>query len=106
MLWSDFGGFMHQLFGAFPWDDPEVYRRNSPIHHAHKIDRPLLIMQGLADQRTPPDQGERLYVMLKKLKKEVELILFPGADHHLSRTGRPKQRVARFQAISDCLRVG
>jgi len=58
-------------------------------------------LQGLSDHRTPPEQGERLFVTLKRLGKEVEMVLFPGASHGLSRDGRPDQRVKRLEVICD-----
>lgn len=100
MIWSDFGGFLGDWMGAFPWEDAELYRRQSPLTYAEKMNTPLLITQGLDDLRTPSDQGERAFVMLKRLGKTVEMVLFPGADHDLSRKGRPQQRIARLEAIA------
>jgi len=101
MLSCDFGGFMHVLFGMFPWEDPERFARLSPYTYVHDIKSPLLLILGLADQRTPSGQGEQVYVTLKKLGREVEMLLFPGADHHLTRTGRPSQKVAFLEAVGE-----
>jgi dipeptidyl aminopeptidase/acylaminoacyl peptidase len=101
MIWSDFGSFLDEELGAFPWEDPELYRRRSPILFAPRMRTPLLITQGLDDQRTPPDQGERVFVTLSRMGCPVELLLFPGADHDLSRKGRPAQRTARLDAIGE-----
>jgi dipeptidyl aminopeptidase/acylaminoacyl peptidase len=43
------------------------------------------------------DQAEQMFVALKKLKKDVELIIFPGENHNLPRTGKPNHRVERFE---------
>lgn len=104
MIWSDFGGFMGDEVGAFPWEDPELYRRLSPLTHAQNMHTPLLLTQGLDDMRTPPDQAERAFVTLKRLGRPVEMVLFPGADHDLSRKGRPQQRVARLDVIGGWMR--
>jgi dipeptidyl aminopeptidase/acylaminoacyl peptidase len=32
---------------------------------------------------------------------EAELLIFPGENHELSRSGRPRHRVQRFDAILD-----
>jgi len=100
MIWSDFGGHLGDWIGSFPWEDPDLYRRMSPLTYADRMNTPLLITQGLDDQRTPADQGERAFVTLKRLGKTVEMVLFPGADHELSRKGRPEQRLARLDAIA------
>lgn len=104
MIWSDFGGYLGDWLGALPWEDPELYRFMSPLTYAQNVRTPLLITQGLDDLRTPPDQGERAFVMLKRMGKPVEMVLFPGADHDLSRKGRPDQRIARLEAIAEFMR--
>ena len=40
------------------------------------------------DFRTDKEQGEQLFVALKKLGLDAELILFPEETHDLSRSGR------------------
>lgn len=99
MMWSDFGSGIGAEFDGWPWEDPEVYARLSPLTHIERMQTPMLILQGLADQRTPPDQGERLYVALRAVGTPVEMVLFPGGTHDLSRTGRPSQRIERLQII-------
>jgi dipeptidyl aminopeptidase/acylaminoacyl peptidase len=42
-------------------------------------------------------EGLEFFTALKKLGKEAELVLFPGENHDLSRTGKPKHRVSRIQ---------
>jgi dipeptidyl aminopeptidase/acylaminoacyl peptidase len=101
MTWADFGVSLADEFGATPWDDPELYRRLSPLTYADRIHTPLLITQGLADHRTPADQGERTFVTLKRMGRTVEMVLFPEADHDLSRKGPPPQRCARLEAIGE-----
>jgi dipeptidyl aminopeptidase/acylaminoacyl peptidase len=101
LFWSDFGCALGDELDAQPWEDPELYARLSPITYAKRIRTPLLITQGLGDQRTPADQGERLFIALKLLGKEVEMVLFPGANHDLSRNGRPRQRLERLRVLHD-----
>ena len=101
LIWGDFGWAWGHELGAWPWEDPERYRQQSPITYAADINTPLLILQGLADHRTPADQGERLFVTLRVLGKEVEMVLFPGAGHDLSRNGPPRQRVERLRVIHE-----
>jgi dipeptidyl aminopeptidase/acylaminoacyl peptidase len=101
MLWCDSGwGIVDDMEGP-PWEEPERYRRMSPITYAQSIETPMLILQGLGDMRTPPDQGERLYMTLRLLGKPVEMVLFPGANHDLSRNGPPRQRVERLRVIHE-----
>lgn len=99
LFWGDFGPTLAETLGAQPWDDPDLYARLSPITYAERIHTPLLIMQGLEDHRTPPDQGEMLFVKLQTLGRCCELVLFPGAGHGLSRGGPPLQRIRRLELL-------
>ena len=63
------------------------------------IETPLLILHGELDFRCPIEQAEQLYVTLKHLKKEVEFVRFPGANHELSRSGDPNMRMERLHHI-------
>lgn len=93
---SDIGwDFADNLYGP----DPEQRRRQSPLSYADAIDTPLLIVHSEQDWRCPVEQAQRLYVALRKRSAVVEMLLFPGEGHELSRTGVPSHRVARFEAI-------
>ena len=51
------------------------------------------------DWRCPLEQGARLYVELKRRGVPSELLLFPGEGHELSRSGRPRHRLARLEHV-------
>jgi dipeptidyl aminopeptidase/acylaminoacyl peptidase len=53
------------------------------------------------DLRCPLSQAERYFASLKRGGVETELVVFPGEDHELSRAGRPRHRVQRFEIILD-----
>jgi dipeptidyl aminopeptidase/acylaminoacyl peptidase len=95
---SDIGwDFAADLYGP----DPDGQRRQSPLSSADAITTPLLIVHSEQDWRCPIEQAQRLYVRLAQRGAEVEMLLFPGEGHELSRTGLPSHRVARFEAIID-----
>ncbi|MET7421058.1 S9 family peptidase [Dactylosporangium sp. NPDC005555] len=95
---SDIGWvFADSLYGA----DGGSFEVQSPLTYAGKIDIPVLIIHSEQDWRCPVEQAQRLFVALKRRGTPVELLLFPGEGHELSRTGRPSHRVARFDAILD-----
>jgi dipeptidyl aminopeptidase/acylaminoacyl peptidase len=60
---------------------------------------PLLIIHSEDDLRCPIEQGEQLFVALKKLGREVRFIRFPGENHEMSRSGKPRHRLERFRHI-------
>ena len=73
----------------------------SPLTYVENIKTPLLISHSLEDHRCPSVEGEQLYTALKLLRREVEMVLFPGESHGLSRGGTPSRRVARLHFIRD-----
>ena len=66
---------------------------------AEKVATPTLVMHSANDLRCPLGQAERYYATLKRSGAEAELLIFPGEDHELSRSGRPRHRRQRFEAI-------
>jgi dipeptidyl aminopeptidase/acylaminoacyl peptidase len=101
LIWSDYGSYWGAEMEAWPWEDPALFDRLSPLTYAKDIRTPVLVIQSLADHRTPPDQGERMYVTLRVLGKEAEMVLFPGSGHDLSRNGPPRQRIERLRVLSE-----
>ena len=49
--------------------------------HAHKINEPILLIHGEADERVPPGESEAFAAYLEEAGVEVELLLLPGASH-------------------------
>jgi dipeptidyl aminopeptidase/acylaminoacyl peptidase len=90
----------HELVnGKDPWDDLELCMEKSPITYVKNVKTPLLIIHSENDYRCPMEQGEQLFIALKKLGRTVEFVRFPEEPHGLSRTGKPKHRVERLQHI-------
>ena len=70
-----------------PLEDPEEYCTQSPVTYAERITTPLLIVHSENDLRCPIEQAEELFIPLRLLGREVELVRFPGEGHELSRSG-------------------
>jgi dipeptidyl aminopeptidase/acylaminoacyl peptidase len=65
------------------WEAPDLYIRISPFMHADKINEPLLLIHGDADNNsgTFPIQSERMYHALKGLGKTARLVQLPLESH-------------------------
>lgn len=65
------------------WEAPEVYYNMSPFMHADKVNEPILLIHGQADNNsgTFPIQSERFYHALKGLGATVRLVMLPGESH-------------------------
>ncbi|MCU1576759.1 MAG: family peptidase [Leifsonia sp.] len=95
---SDIGSFFSDEYTG---TDPERIRAQSPQAHVGLVRTPTLVMHSSNDLRCPLGQAERYYAALKRGGVETELFVFPGEDHELSRSGRPRHRQQRFEAILD-----
>lgn len=84
-------------------DDVEALLRQSPLTYAKHIRTPVLILHSEDDLRCPISQAEQLFVVLKRLERDVEFVRFPDENHELSRSGRPSHRIDRFAVILDYL---
>jgi acetyl esterase/lipase len=62
-------------------EDPESYRRASPINYADKGDAPLLLVHGTGDKTVHVSQSETLAKALAAGGVEHELIVIPDAPH-------------------------
>lgn len=69
-------GYDEAMFGCKPSEDPERYRRSSPIAYAENVRAPLLIIQGLNDTRTPPRQMQAYEAKMKELGKDLTVHWF------------------------------
>jgi dipeptidyl aminopeptidase/acylaminoacyl peptidase len=95
---SDIGfTFGEYEFSGKPWEDLKQYEKYSPITYVEQMTTPLLIVHSEQDYRCPIEQGEQLFVFLKRLGRTVEFVRFPNENHELSRAGQPKHRVQRLE---------
>ncbi|TFV88947.1 S9 family peptidase [Blastococcus sp. CT_GayMR20] len=93
---SDIGwAFPDQYLGT----DPEQVAAQSAMAGARGITTPTMVIHSEEDWRCPVEQGARLFVELKRRGVPAELLLFPGEGHELSRTGRPRHRLARLEHV-------
>ena len=91
-------------YGASPWQDPQLYVRESPLTYAANIRTPLLIQHSEKDLRTPMGQAEQLFTVLRALKRPVRLMRVPEETHELTRSGTPFRRVDNLTLIGDWFR--
>src|SRR5204863_6912793 len=62
---TDIRPFTRQYLGSTPWEDPEIYRKTSPITYVSRARTPTLIQHGDQDKRVPPPNAYELYQALK-----------------------------------------
>ena len=65
------------------WEAPELYERVSPFFYANKINEPILLIHGEADnnQGTYPMQSERLFAAISGNGGTARLVMLPLEAH-------------------------
>nr|WP_308215419.1 prolyl oligopeptidase family serine peptidase [Sinobaca sp. H24] len=106
--WLSFQGVSDIGFFFTEWElkkslpgSPEELWNFSPLKYINHVSTPLLIMHGEQDFRCPIEQGEQLFIGLKKLGKTVGFLRFPHSNHELSRGGPPALRIHRLEYMAE-----
>lgn len=96
---SDMNILSEHLFGqeAPPWEDVDSYWQHSPMRFIGNAVTPTLVIHSEQDLRCPHEQGEQLFVALRRMGIETEMVLFPDESHGLSRNGRTDRRIVRLE---------
>jgi dipeptidyl aminopeptidase/acylaminoacyl peptidase len=103
---SDGGWYFFPLeLGAEPDEDPELYRRLSPLSAVNHVQTPLLLLQSEDDWNCPIEQGEQIYTALKRRGRAVEMVRFAGEGHIMTTAGTPLARVARRRHLARWFRL-
>jgi dipeptidyl aminopeptidase/acylaminoacyl peptidase len=65
------------------WEVPQIYSAMSPFNFAHKVNEPILLIHGEADDNsgTFPIQSERFYMALKGHGAIVRYVTLPNEAH-------------------------
>ncbi|HKN96147.1 MAG TPA: S9 family peptidase [Pseudonocardiaceae bacterium] len=95
---SDIGWFFTE---GYVGDDPEEWRRTSPLTYASQVTIPFAVVHSENDLRCPFEQGQRMFVALRQAGVDAQLVVFPGEGHELTRGGRPRHRLQRFRIALD-----
>jgi dipeptidyl aminopeptidase/acylaminoacyl peptidase len=88
---TDITPFTSQYLHATPWDDPEIYKKTSPITYIAKAKTPTLIQHGENDRRVPIPNGYELRQALEDRGVPVKMVVYKGFGHGIT---KPKQQRA------------
>ena len=87
--------YLDSLVGPYP-GEVELYRARSPVHFADRIERPLLLLQGLEDKVVLPNQAEMMADALDRKGIPHAYIAFEGEGHGF----RKRENVSRSIAAT------
>lgn len=69
--------------GVSLWENPTPYIENSPVFFADRINTPIMIQHGDADEAVPWYQSIELYLALRRNGKESVFLHYYNEPHHL-----------------------
>jgi len=82
-------------FGAYYWENLDVYLKHSPAFYVTRIQTPVLIMHGEEDELTFISNSKEMYQALKILGKPVQFVIYPREGHGIAR--EPNHRIDVYQ---------
>ena len=91
---TDITPFTINYLGNNPVDDPEIYRKTSPVAYIKKARTPTLIQHGELDRRVPIANAYQLRQALEDRGVKVEMVVYKGFGHGIT---KPKSQRAVMQ---------
>lgn len=86
---TDIDPFTRQYLKATPWEDPEIYKKTSPISYVNTAKTPTLIQHGELDKRVPIPNAYELQQALEDRNVPVRMVVYKGFGHGID---KPKQQ--------------
>lgn len=68
---------------SYPWSNPDLYVKQSPLYNADKIHTPLLFLHGDVDHNVPVGESIQMYTALKLLGRPTAFVAVADQDHHI-----------------------
>lgn len=73
---------------SYPWKDPDLYVKQSPLFNADKIHTPLLFLHGDKDNNVPVGESIQMFTALKLLDRPTAFVAVADQDHHIKDYGK------------------
>ncbi len=80
-------------FNVDIWGRPDIYEKNSPVSHAHRVTTPLLLLHSRNDKTVPFSQSEAMFFALRRLSKPVWLISYKSEQGNHGMPGDIQDRL-------------
>jgi dipeptidyl-peptidase-4 len=94
--WRLYDTHYTERYLGHPDEEPEIYRRNSILEDAARLDRPLMLIHGLTDDNVVVAHTLQLSAALFEADRRHELTLLPNVTH-LSRSEAATENLLLLQ---------
>lgn len=99
---ADIGAeFLPAILGAEPWEDPELYTKLSPVTYVQQIKAPVRLLAFNGNGRTTVAASEAVFLRLKKLGVETDMLVFPPGSATTLMPNRPWSKLAAQDAVQE-----
>lgn len=92
---------MYEMEFGLPWEYPDRWAELSPFSKVENITTPTLWMGGALDWNVPIINSEQMYIAMKRLGRETQLVVYPDEHHGIRRPSFQKDRLERWLAWYD-----
>ena len=82
---SDYNYDRERNVGGPPWEDHPLWRTQSPMRRAAKLQTPVLVSVGERDFRVPMNNALEFWTALQRQKIPSRLIIWPDENHWISK---------------------
>lgn len=89
---------MYELEFGLPWEYPDRWVQLSPFSKVESITTPTLWMGGALDWNVPIINSEQMYIAMKRLGRDTQLVVYPNEHHGIRRPSFEKDRYERWLA--------
>jgi dipeptidyl-peptidase 4 len=98
--WELYDTHYTERFLGSPVTEPKVYEKANALANAEKINDPLLLIHGMADDNVVFEHSTALMAKLQGAARPFETMVYPGQSHSV---GGPKVSVHLWQGILNFL---
>jgi dipeptidyl-peptidase-4 len=96
--WRLYDTHYTERYMGLPDDEADAYERGNVLSHIDRLERPLLLMHGMADDNVLFTHSTMLMDALQRKGKRFELMTYPGAKHSMQER---HVSIHRFDTILD-----
>ena len=82
--WELYDTHYTERYMGNPVTDPEPYRKASALEAADRIEDPLLVIHGMADDNVLFENTTALMARLQEAKRPFEVMVYPGRTHRIA----------------------
>tara|TARA_B100000686_G_C16800948_1_gene985998 strand:+ start:2169 stop:4163 length:1995 start_codon:yes stop_codon:yes gene_type:complete len=87
---------MYELEFGLPWEFPERWVKLSPFSKVQDITTSTLWMGGALDWNVPIINSEQMYIGMKRLGRDTQLVVYPNEHHGIRRPSFERDRLERW----------